>query len=654
MDGTPGRDDPLDSPESTFSRRRLLQSGTLVGALALGRSPSKDPPATRVPRADCLPGTDGYSGSFSPPKRATVELERIAVGMATPVDMSAPADVGARLYVADQVGHVYVHSGGRFQSDPFLNLADRTVDLDDRYDERGLLGITFHPAFPDDDRAYVAYSAPPTPESPDGTDHVLVVAAFETGGSLDAVRPNSERRLLEIPQPGPDHDGGRIAFGPDGYLYVGVGDGGTSGDAGDGHASDWYDTAGGNGQDVTENLLGSVLRIGVDGDPYGIPGDNPLVGTAGRPELYAWGFRAPSGVSFGPGGRLFVTDVGEVRKEELNVVESGGNYGWNVREGSDCFDPRWPTRPPSDCPDSVRDSPRSGEVLRDPIVEYPHLTSGDRVGLSVVGGHRSYSTGIDALEGTYVFGDWSRSYRTPSGRLLTAVPRNGTWDLRTVGVEGTEGDGLDAFLTGIGRDSNGQLYALTTQTPGPNGSSGAVYRLVDPDGGDDGPSEDPYPLRFDGRTSSWWGTGPVTIRGALNPDLELVAGASYAVTWENEDGEVHDFQVVDTDGAVLVETREVTETGGTATTTFVATQRMAGYRCSHHPEEQGGTISVRRTPKSVLGALTDPDGGVGTEELQRAVSLWVSGDPVPETGGKRVTTPVLREVVRLWTTGSEV
>jgi len=186
------------------------------------------------------------------------------------------------------------------------------------------------------------------------------------------VRRDSERTVLEIPEPQGNHNAGDLAFGPDGHLYVAVGDGGSGGDRGRGHVEDWYDAnEGGNGQDVTENLLGSVLRIDVDGrddgKAYAIPEDNPLVGREGLDEHFAWGLRNPWRMSF-DGKELYVADVGQFAREEVSLVTNGGNYGWNVREGIECFGA-------DDCPDETPPDVRGGEPLVDPVVEYPH--SGD-------------------------------------------------------------------------------------------------------------------------------------------------------------------------------------------------------------------------------------------------------------------------------------
>jgi glucose/arabinose dehydrogenase len=379
-----------------------------------------------------------------------VGVETVAEGFGSPVDFAAPGD-GTR-YVADQPGVVYRLGGG--EPEPALDLRERIVDLRDGFDERGLLGLAFHPDYPDDARAFVRYSAPPREGTPDGYDHTFVLASFDAADGT--LRPDSERTLLEIPEPQFNHNAGSLAFGPAGYLYVGVGDGGAGGDQGTGHVADWYEAnPGGNGQDVTENLLGSVLRIDVDeGDPYAIPEDNPLVGTDGLDEHYAWGLRNPWRMSF-DGEDLLVADVGQASFEEVNRVRKGGNYGWNVREGPECFGA-------GDCPTETPD----GDPLRDPVVAYPR--SGEDVsGISVIGGYVYRGDALPALKGEYVFADWNAN-----GELFVATPQaEGEWPTR---VLSTAGD--FARVLAFGRDE-GDLYVLTDEDGSPTGDAGRVLRL---------------------------------------------------------------------------------------------------------------------------------------------------------------------------------
>ncbi|MFB6160647.1 MAG: sorbosone dehydrogenase family protein [Haloferacaceae archaeon] len=393
-----------------------------------------------------------------------VGVERVAAGFDAPVGVEFPAGVDGRAYVVDQSGRVTVVRDG--ERSTFLDVRDRMVSLDG-YDERGLLGLAFHPDFPDAGRCFVRYSAPPREGTPDGYSHTFVLSEF--AATPDAADPASERPLLEIPEPQSNHDAGAVAFGPDGHLYVGVGDGGGANDSGPGHVEDWYEAVpGGNGQDVTANLLGSVLRIDVDGEsgdrPYGVPDDNPLVGREGLDEQYAWGLRNPWRFSFDPAGSridgapdLYVADVGQNRYEEVSLVGKGWNMGWNVREGTHCFRA-------DDCPSETPD----GDPLRPPIVEYAH--DGDDVnGVAVIGGYR-YRGDALSLAGAYVFADWRAQ-----GRLFVATPaETGLWPATPVPLDGSVGQ----YVLGFGRDPTGELYVCTSDRGSPSGGTGAVHRLV--------------------------------------------------------------------------------------------------------------------------------------------------------------------------------
>ncbi|WP_232702872.1 PQQ-dependent sugar dehydrogenase [Halobacterium wangiae] len=500
----------------------------------------------------------GQAGFFT--EGTEVGLRTVADGMTAPTDLAVPDDGSGRQFVTDQTGEVWVVTDDGRQETPFVNVSDQMVTLGEfdgsyasqtqEYDERGLLGIDVHPDFADNGRFYLHYSAPPNEDTPEGWDHVEVVSEFTTTGDGSSADPSSERVLLQFQKPQYNHDAGPMAFGPDGYLYVPMGDGGGANDNMYGHVDDWYDVnEGGNGQDVTENLLGDVLRIDVDaqGDdsPYGVPEDNPFVGTDARDEIYAYGFRNPYGISFDSEGNLFVADAGQNLFEEVNVVERGGNYGWNVKEGTHCFSTESPSDPAAitDCPaNEPNQAPYDGSPLVDPVVEFPHTYQGESVGITVVGGHRYEADAVPDLQGKYVFGAWTTdpAREEPAGRILAATPRgdfgqgdgatttttdNGTTTTTdnattttttadntttttttegttttTEAADGTAGDvpldqlwemeelvvqgGFDYFVRMFGQGPNGEVYVLANQRGVPEGDTGAVLEIVPPEEGD--------------------------------------------------------------------------------------------------------------------------------------------------------------------------
>ena len=396
-----------------------------------------------------------------------VRLEMVADGFTSPVALVEPGDGSARLFVVEQTGLIWILSDGRRLERPFLDLRERVVELNDVYDERGLLGLAFHPGFPDNGRFYVSYSAPLR----DGVsaieyDHTTYISEFQVSedhpGRADS---DSERVLLAIDKPGYNYEAGHIAFGPDpsGYLYIATGD----------SVSDPAAQAGMYAQD-TSSLLGKILRIDVEGtadtgQEYLIPADNPFATGEGRPEIFAYGFRNPYRFSFDPSGsgvpRLFVADVGQAVMEEVSLVQAGGNYGWPIREGTTCFNPQDWSRPLERC---------STSGLSDPIIAYTH-----RAELSaIIGGAVYRGKSIPELTGGYVFGDWGRG----QGHLFVAFPPTigfGPWKITEIQLEASGSPTQIGQLLGIGADGHGELYLLT-RAPGlgTTGNTGAIYRLV--------------------------------------------------------------------------------------------------------------------------------------------------------------------------------
>src|SRR5690554_2546279 len=421
-------------------------------------------------------------------------LELVADGFVSPVTLTAPAN-DERLFVVDRPGIIYVlEKDGTRTETPFLDITDRVVDLDPGYDERGLLGFTFHPDFANNGRAFAYYSAPLREGAPEGWNHTAHLSEFtltEDGSGLDAA---SERILLEIDQPQMNHNGGQVLFGNDGYLYLGLGDGGAANDVAEGHPPM------GHGQDVT-TLKGSILRLDVDnpaGDmAYGIPADNPFAegfelpegyewsGDTARPEIYLWGLRNPYRFSVDSAtGALVVADVGQNLWEEINYVTEPGNLGWNLKEGAFGFSPDEPNAVITE----TDVEPPVGDSFIDPVLVYAHpgvaaelgapveMNIEDR-GISVSGGYVYHGSAIPELEGHYVFGDWSQSFQEPGGKLFVAQVNEGApWEF----VLDRQ---LDEFVLAFGSDDSGEIYLMTTEMPGPSGETGKVYRLV---GGEEG------------------------------------------------------------------------------------------------------------------------------------------------------------------------
>lgn len=417
-----------------------------------------------------------------------VGLQLVADGMTSPVALVPVPDGSGRLFVVDQVGLIRILGpDGTLESQPFLDIRNRIVSLSPGYDERGLLGLAFHPDYANNGRFFVYYSAPLRPGAPAGFNTTSTVSEFRVSATdPDQADPASERKVLQVDKPQSNHNAGTILFGPDGDLYISIGDGGGSNDRDLGHVSDWYAAnAGGNGQDVTQNLLGNILRINVDsGTPYGIPSDNPFVGRDGLDEIYAYGFRNPYRMSFDMGGthQLLVGDAGQGRWEEVSDVTKGGDYGWNVKEGTHCFNAADSTAEPASCPSTVGPGhPDSGAPLIDPVIEYANAAQPGGLGVVVVGGNVYRGRAVPQLRGRYVFGDWSRSFASPDGSLFVAKPRRaGMWQFQQLRINSTSTGRLGHYVMGFGQDLAGEVYVLAKDNTGPVGNTGTVYKLVGP------------------------------------------------------------------------------------------------------------------------------------------------------------------------------
>ncbi len=338
-----------------------------------------------------------------------------------PVDLEASPDRTNRLFVVEQAGRIVV-----FVNTPTAQSAKVFLDIRAKVrsgGEMGLLGLAFHPQYTTNGYLYVNYDA----DSPLRT----VIARFTVSrANPDSVDPASETILLEYLQPYTNHKGGQIRFGPDGYLYIGAGDGGSGGDPHN------------NAQNLGE-LLGKILRIDVNataqGLNYGIPPDNPFVGTAGRPEIWAYGLRNPWRFSFDPPtGLLWVADVGQDAIEEVDIVHRGGNYGWRIMEGRSCYNPS------SGCDTTG---------LEMPVWQYHH-----DVGNCIIGGYVYRGNALPSLSGAYVYADFG------SGRI---------WALRSIGTGSPVNEEIlhtKLAISSFGVDQQQELYLC--------GYDGVIYHLT--------------------------------------------------------------------------------------------------------------------------------------------------------------------------------
>ncbi|MFZ2277075.1 MAG: PQQ-dependent sugar dehydrogenase [Prosthecobacter sp.] len=457
----------------------------------------------------CMLTTAGRA-DFPPLALKAVSLQQIV----SPTDITNAGDGSGRLFVADQAGIVYIIRDGMVLPQPFLDVRAKLVPkapttypfpLSSSYEERGLLGIAFHPNFSQRDglgqplpgfgKFYLFYSAP-SPNAAGGSSPVNCRSTISEF-SVSATDPNaadvsSERVVLAYDKPQSNHNGGQLRFGPEGLLYISVGDGGGQHDnqyghtGGSGTSSPGPSGVLGNAQDKTV-LLGKILRIdplGTNGPggQYGIPPANPFVGAGGgvREEIYAFGVRNPWRFSFddGPGGsgRIFEADVGQDKVEEVNIITAGGNYGWRVMEGTLTHDGT---------------APNSGLPLISPIAQYAHVgvTVGapalPQIGASIIGGFVYRGAAIPALQGKYVFGDYSQSIASANGTLLgveETSPGSGIWNFSSLVIAG--GNPLTTRVYAFGRDEAGELYVATKITRGPfeldsNGKpSGGIYKIV--------------------------------------------------------------------------------------------------------------------------------------------------------------------------------
>ncbi len=345
------------------------------------------------------------------PPIPSIGLKSVVKGLRDPVGLFHAQDKSGRLFIVEQGGTIRILKKGKLLKKPFLNIRHRLISGG----EMGLLGLAFHPDFSQNGRFFVNYT------SRSGGLHT-VISEFKMSGRLDEADPDSERILLTVDQPYSNHNGGAIAFGPDGALYIGMGDGGAANDP---H---------GNGQNL-DTLLGKMLRIDVDkrkaGKPYGIPQDNPFVTRKGAvPEIWAYGLRNPWRFSFDSlTGRLYAGDVGQNAREEIDIIRKGKNYGWNIMEGRICT------------PGIHLKCNQRG--LEPPIVDYPRSE-----GTVVIGGYVYRGRSIPSLCGVYLFADFG------NGRLFGLRYHEGrvTESRRLLSTRRS--------ISSLGEDEHKELYLL--------------------------------------------------------------------------------------------------------------------------------------------------------------------------------------------------
>ena len=371
----------------------------------------------------CL-GLPAAGKADSPAEMPALTLKKVADGLDKPVGLeTAPGDP-ERLYVVEQDGLLRVIQNGKARAAPFLNISKK---ISRSHQEQGLLGLAFHPQFRSNRRFYVNY-----------TDLNGDTVVSQWLGSPEAADPKSEKVILFQKQPFANHNGGQTSFGPDGYLYIAFGDGGDAGDPQN------------NGQNLG-TLLGKILRIDVDsGTPYGIPKDNPFIKTRGaRPEIWAWGLRNPWRFSFDTlTGRLYIADVGQDKREEIDVEElkqgGGKNYGWNLYEGDLPFNIRGQKVPPT----------------VPPVLNYGHQEGK----CSVTGGYVYRGRDIPALDGRYFYGDFC------SGDIWSFYYKNGQAAQARNWTEEISPPGTRLSISSFGRDLQGEIYVLDY-------TGGAIYKL---------------------------------------------------------------------------------------------------------------------------------------------------------------------------------
>jgi glucose/arabinose dehydrogenase len=406
----------VTQPAPGAPTEEIPSTGITQSPSAAQKTPLPTPVGTAVPTAAASPQN---AQNFPDPSGYT--WEKVVSGLTSPVGIMNAGDGSGRLFVLEQAGKIRVIQDGKLLDKPFLDITDR---VGSNGNERGLLGLAFHPDYSQNGYFYVNYT------DTKGDTHI---ARFRVSADPNVADPSTETLLIFQKQPYANHNGGEVTFGPDGYLYLGLGDGGSAGDPN------------GNGQS-TDTLLGKILRIDVNqsqGDQaYGIPPDNPFASGGGKPEIWAYGLRNPWRFSFDRlTGDLYIADVGQNQWEEIDFAPGGTpggqNYGWNYREGAHDY----------------QGTPPSGLPLVEPVAEYYH----DK-GCSVTGGYVYRGMNLPEWHGVYFYGDFCSG--TIWGLLRGA---DGSW----------KSDSLfdtSYSITSFGEDENGEIYLVDR--------SGSILRLA--------------------------------------------------------------------------------------------------------------------------------------------------------------------------------
>ncbi len=382
-------------------------------------SPTELPPPTDTPTTVPQPTEPPPTATLAPTEPPSdlplesiqLNLIPIASGFTKPLFVTHAGDGSGRLFVVEQPGRIFIVKDGTVNPNPFLDI--ETLVGSEGF-EQGLLSVAFHPDYSNNGFFFVDY----TNKQGD-----TVITRYQVSGNPDIADPNSAKVLLIISQPYVNHNGGQLVFGPDGYLYVGMGDGGSAGDPHN------------NGQSLN-TLLGKILRLDVNqGDPYGVPDSNPFVNQAdARPEIWSYGWRNPWRFSFDKAtGDMYIADVGQDEYEEVDVelagTPGGQNYGWRLMEGLHCFNP-------SDC------NPGSLNVVL-PVTEYDHSQ-----GCSVTGGYVYRGSRFPALTGIYFYGDFC------SGKVWgLRRAADGSWSNTKLLESGLS-------ITSFGQDAAGEVYLV--------------------------------------------------------------------------------------------------------------------------------------------------------------------------------------------------